>query len=325
MKNILKYTVISFAAVSAAALPLQAAEPDRTVEIIAGASPGGGYDLVARSIQMVFDAEGLVSEPVVVVNRPGAGGSVGWAYINRFPGDMHYISMTATALIANELTGTSPLSFSDMTPLVNLVVEDLCFAVNADSPYQTGQDLVEALQSDPRSVRFAFSTAIGNQNHIALALLADAVGVDVTEIPSAVFGGASEAVVTLLGGNADLSVSGAANYASYVEDGQLRCLAVTGPERLTGAFADVPTWTELDIDLVYQPFRGVIGPAGLSDDQIAFWEDSLRAMAESEQWKDIAAVNNWTPHFLGHEATVEFLTVERDRLENAYRNLGIIE
>lgn len=324
MKKI--FNIAAAAAVALGGLTMAAeaqVKPERQIEIVAGASPGGGYDLVARLIDKQLKAEKLVDVPVTVTNRPGGGGAVGWAYINRWPGDMHYISMIATAFLSNELMGVSPLKMEDFTPVATLVNEDLCFAVNPKGKIKSAEDLVNALKTNPEEVRFGFSTAIGNQNHVALSFLAKELGVDVKKVRTAVFGGASEAVVALLGENADFSISGVATYAAYHKTGELKCVAVSAGERLGGDLADVPTWKELGVNLVYSPSRGVIAPGGLSPEQTKFWEDTLRKVSESEGWQQAAKTNYWTIAFKGAEESVAAMKEERDRLRDAFQDLGI--
>jgi putative tricarboxylic transport membrane protein len=323
MNSIKRIGMTAIALALAVPVAFAAEVPQRPVEIVAGASPGGGYDMVARLIQRTLMNEKLINVPVTVTNQPGGGGAVGWSYINRVPGDMHYLSMVATAFLSNELLGVSPLKVEDFTPIANLVNEDLCFAVNPKGKIKSVDDLLQALKTDPASLRFGFSTGIGNQNHVALAFLATELGVDVKKIRTAVYGGAAEAVAALLGGNIDFSISGAATYAGYHKSGELKCVAMASANRLGGDLADVPTWKELGVNLVYSPSRGVIAPGGLSAEQIAFWEDTLRKMSETEAWKKAAADNYWVVEFKGHKDTFAAMKEERTRLDAAYVNLAI--
>ena len=231
--------------------------------------------------------------------------------------------MVATAFLSNELMGVSPLKMEDFTPVATLVNEDLCFAVNPKGKIKSADDLVKALKTDASAVRFGFSTAIGNQNHVALSFLSKELGVDVKKVRTAVFGGAAEAVVALLGDNIDFSISGVATYAAYHKSGELKCVAVAANQRLGGDLADVPTWKELGVNLVYSPSRGVVAPGGLSAEQAKFWEDTLKKMSESAAWKQAAATNYWVIDFKGKDASIKAMTEERERLRGAFADLGI--
>lgn len=301
-----------------------AAEPDRAIEIVVGASPGGGFDRTARSMERVLEA-GIVTQPINVTNQPGAGGALALASINRHPGNMHYLSITSPNVLTDELRGTSPIRFDEMTPIATLVSEYLCFAVNADSDMETAADLVGKLKASPESLRFGFATTPGNHNHVALAQLARSVGFDVVKPKTVVFKGAAESVTALLGNHIDFSIAPAASFAEYVRSGDVKCLAVSAPERLGGALAEVPTWKELGYDVVYGPFRGVIGPRDLDADEVAYWEGALQQMAESDAWKKEVEANYWTSTFKGHADTVKLLEDERENLKVSLTDLGLVK
>lgn len=320
LSRFLACALMALASVSTAA----AAEPERVVDIIVGASPGGGFDRTARAMERVLE-QGIVSQPITVTNQPGAGGAVGLASMNRHKGDMHYISITSPNILTDELRGTSPLTFERLTPLATLVSEYLCFAVNAKGPLQTADDLVEALKTRPQELRFGFATTPGNHNHVAFAQLAKAVGFDVMAPKTVVFKGASESVTALLGQHIDFSIAPAASFAEYMRSGDLKCLAVSAPARLGGVFAQVPTWSEQGYEVVYGPFRGVIGPEGMTSEQIAYWEKVLQAMTQTEVWKKEVEDNYWTENFKPHDETMSFLAAERDKLKASLSDLGLLE
>lgn len=309
---------------SATCTPLLAAEPDRTVEIIVGASPGGGFDRTARAMERVLE-EGIVNQPIKVTNQPGAGGAVALASMNRHPGNMHYISITSPNILTDELRGMSPLKFDSMTPIATLVSEYLCFAVSTKSKITTAEELVASLQNNPEELHFGFATTPGNHNHVAFAQLAEVVGFDVMKPKTVVFKGASEAVTALLGQHIDFSIAPVASFAEYVRSGDVRCLAVSAPERMGGAMAAVPTWTEIGYNVVYGPFRGVIGPRDLSADQIAYWEESLKKMSESDAWEKEIVDNYWSANFKGHAETLKYLSTERDVLKTSLTTLKLLK
>lgn len=323
---------LTIAAIALAAVALSSStfaadevKPDQPVQIIAGASPGGGYDRMARMIAKELEAQKLVDVPITVVNKPGGGGALGWAYINRFQGKMNYLSMTATAFLSNVLLGVSPLKMEDFTVLATLVDEDLCVAVNPKGKITSAEQLFKTMKEHPENLRFGFSTAIGNQNHVLLVRLAQELGADVSKINTAVFGGASESTVALLGNNIDFSISGGETFAGYQISGELKCVAVSGEGRLGGELADVPTLKELGVNLSYSPTRGVIAPGGLSAEQIAFWDKALKTMSESADWKETAEKAYWRVDYKDSKAATEANAKDRDELRAVYSTLGIIK
>ncbi|MFN9490328.1 MAG: tripartite tricarboxylate transporter substrate binding protein, partial [Betaproteobacteria bacterium] len=125
------------AAASAAASAQGAWKPERNVEIIVGSSAGTGTDRTARLIQKIWQDQKALPVPVAVVNRPGGGGAVSWAYLAGRGGDAHALLVTSYNLVTNHITGRSPQNYSDFTLISLLVSEYIGFAVRPDSPYRT--------------------------------------------------------------------------------------------------------------------------------------------------------------------------------------------
>src|SRR5258706_7938041 len=160
--------LIVAAACAFCAYGTQAADwhPEKPVEIISGVAPGGALDIMARAMQKIWQDRRAFSVPSTVVNRPGAGSSVAWTYLNSHPGDAHYLAVTSATLLTNAITGSNPLNHNDVTPLAQMLSEYVVFAVRADSPLKTARDLVERLKRDPASISFGLATTLGNPSHI---------------------------------------------------------------------------------------------------------------------------------------------------------------
>ena len=113
-------------------IPANAADwkPDKRVEIIVPSGPGGGNDRVARLVHKVIQDGRLVHPVTAVVNKPGGGATIGYAYLNQHPGDGHFLVITSVTLIADYLTGRATISHTDMTPVAQLFTEYVGFAVH---------------------------------------------------------------------------------------------------------------------------------------------------------------------------------------------------
>lgn len=308
-----------------AGLPVKAQEPSRAVQIVVGADPGGGYDRMARAIQTVLDGEKLINFPLNVTYEPGAGGAVAWASISRRKGDPTKISIFSPNLITNEVLGVTPLGFQNLTMLATLVFEDGCFAVNPNGRLKSVDDLIQALKTSPSDLRYGFAVAAGNQWHVAMAVLADAVGADITKVRSIVFDSAGKSMAALLGQHVDVSVSGCATFAKHHEAGSLRVVAVSSPVRLSGVLAEVPTWRELGQDVVWAAWRGILAAPGLKPDLINYWEGLLKKVVAHPAWKPIEEENYWRTEFLGHAETQAMMVKERDQYSKTLRQLGLIK
>src|SRR5688572_15776050 len=181
----------------------QAWRPDKNVEIIAPATPGGLHDITARAIQQALQARKLVQANIVVVNKGGGGGTVGWTYLSQQQGDPHFLSLASVNLLANHIMGTSTLNYTDFTTIALLFHEYLGLAVRSDSTLASGKDMVERLSKNPASMSIAVGTSLGNTGHLALSLAVKGGGGDVRKLKTVVFGSNGEAMTALLGGHVD--------------------------------------------------------------------------------------------------------------------------
>ena len=295
MKKLLLCTAL---AAVGASVHAQGWSPQRNVEIVVGSAPGGSNDKTARQVERILVQNKLVSVPITVVNRPGGGSSIAFTFVSQRPGDAHTLLVGTTALLTNHITGRSKLRHTDFTPIASLFNDYVVFAVNAESKIKDGKDLIARLKSDPQSIAIGFATALGSHNHIAAGLLMKAVGGNVRNLKVVAYKGSSEAITNLLGGHIDLVTTAGGNAAGHVAAGRMRVVGVAAPRRFGGALANVPTWKEQGVDLVYGGFRGIVGPKGLTPEQVAFWEGALRKASETPEWQEGLKKNYWSNDFL---------------------------
>jgi putative tricarboxylic transport membrane protein len=167
---------------------------------------------------------------------------------------------------------------------------------------------------------FGIATSLGNLNHQGAAAALKEAGIDVRRMRTVIFQSGGAATTAMLGGHIDVVPITAAFAASMLRNGQVRLIAVSSPQRLTGVLAEVPTWRELGYNAVVSNWRSVIGPKGMSEAQIAYWERVLRRMADSDEWKKELETNFWTNEFMGSAETRK--RMERD---NAAERAFLVE
>ena len=296
--------------------------PQHEIELVAGTPAGGGQDRPARVlIDLLKD---LVGVPVKLTNIPGRGGGNAWDYLAEHPGDPHIVAINSPTIITNRLLGESTLDFATLTPLANLYTEYLVFVVRPGTAPATAQQLLTQLGNDPGGIRIAFATAIGNMNHMALAKITKQAGGDVTALRTDVFDSARYAVAHVVEGHADLAVITATSAVPELESGALRAIAVSAPARMSGPFAQVPTWGDIGIDCVVGTWRGVIGTSRMSAPQIAFWENALLTAVRGNAWRAELARHHWVDTYLGAAATRDFLDAELGTMKSALDALGLL-
>lgn len=297
--------------------------PEVNVEIVAGVAAGGTMDKTARSIEQILQQQKLVPTSITVVNKPGGGQALGLQYVKSHEGDAHYISVNSEPLLTNRISGRSEISFTDFTPLVTLFEESVAFAVRNSSPFTTMEQLVEKLKKDPASVSVAIGAALGNVNHVALALLMEKTGGDVTKVRIPIFNSIGEASTALLGGHVDVLIGVVSSIEAFVPGGQVRVLAVSAPERLGGTMTETPTLKELGYDVETASFRAVVGPPGLSAAQQEWWINTMRKVTESPGWEVELKRYFWTPSFRSSAETAAYLEAKNKELEEVYLRIGL--
>ena len=287
--------ILVLAASGAGAQP--AWQPTKNIEIVVPSAPGGSNDKTARSLERIIHDKRLVPATLTVVNKPGGGNAMTMNYLNLHQGDAHYLMIGTPTILTNHIIGASTLNYTDFTPVASLFNEYIVFAVRADAPIKAGRDLVERLRRDAKSVSIGFATSLGSHNHIAVGLLAKAIGANVRALKVVAFKGSSEAIAALLGGHIDLVTTAAGNVAEQVEAGKLRIIGIAADQRLTGPFATVPTWKEQGITVVFGGWRSIMGPHGMTAAQITYWEKMLAQVVAQPAWKNDLERNYLTDDF----------------------------
>jgi putative tricarboxylic transport membrane protein len=312
--------------------------PEDTIEIMAPAAPGGGWDTTAREMAVVLQDHVLEGDGAEVFNVEGAGGTVGLAQlVNDEAGNQHQLMMMGLVMIGAIATNQSEVTLDDVTPIARLTAEFEVIVVPADSEYQTLDDLVAAFQADPTAIAWGGGSA-GGTDHILVGLLAQAVGVDPTQINYVPYSGGGEALAAIIGGQVDAGVSGVGEWIEQIESGELRALAVSGAAAPaaggTPAAADAspaaaagvaPTLKEQGIDLELANWRGVVAPPELSEDQTGCLVAMVEEMHASQAWQDVLAKYDWQDFFLTGEEYGAYLAEERDRVTPILQDLGLVE
>jgi len=260
--------------------------------------------------------------PVNTVNRVGGNQTLSRVYVNQHPGDAHYLHVDNPTVIANHVTGITPLHHGDFSPIALLVSEYTVFTVKPDSPLRNARDLVEQLKKDPDSVGVGVSNR-GGTNHLALSLLAKSAGVDPKKLKVIVFKSNTESATAVMGGHLQMSASAMTSIVSHVAAGRMRIIAVGAPQRSTGLLAGVPTLREQGYDISLANWRAISGPRGLTPAQIAYWEDALAKVVATDDWRKALEAQYWDPSFLGSQAFSRYLDNEYAVTKSLLTELGL--
>jgi putative tricarboxylic transport membrane protein len=315
---------MALAAVAAASHAQQPAwKPERPVEIVVPAAAGGSIDGTARLIQRVLQSNRIVDVAVIAVNKAGGGGNVATHYLEQHPGDGHYLLASTMSLMTNHILGRSTTTYTDYTPLATLFSEHMTLVVKPDSPLKSARDIQDRLKKDPQSLSIAIGVAVGATNHLTVALLAKAMGVDVRKLKTVVTQTNSQAVLAVMGGHIDiasLSVGAAVNAA---QQGQLRVVGVTSEKRGDGPMAAIPTWKEQGVDVVFANVRLLVGPKSMSPAQVAYWDAAMAKVVATDEWKKEVDRNEATLDYSGSKESAQRMAQLYGQLKSALVDAGL--
>jgi putative tricarboxylic transport membrane protein len=299
--------------------------PSESIEFVTAGDPGGGLDLFAREIKQALEAEGLVDAQMDVTNLGGGGGNAAMAIGRQRSGEAYTLIGNSNRVYLNPIMGTTDLTLGeDFVAISQLMTEYVVLAVRADSPYQTAQDVIDALKQDPRSVSLGVGT-VPSDDQLHLLRLGEAIGVDPGQMNIVAFSAGGDLMTQLLGGQVDVVSTGLSEALPQYEAGDVRLLAISAPERLEGPAGDVPTWTEMDIDLVVDHWRGVFGPANMPEEAVKFWEDAFAEMVETEAWAEILEKNQWSALYRDSDEFAKVLEDEAAQAEDLLRQVGLVQ
>jgi len=290
--------------------------------IMAPAGPGGGWDQTARTMQETLQSEGI-SGNVQVTNVPGAGGTIGLAqFATQENGNPNALIVGGYVMVGAILTNMSPVTLDNVTPIARLTGEAVALVVPAASDIQSVADLVAKLEAEPGAVAWAGGSA-GGVDHITAGLIAKAVGVDPTAVNYIAYSGGGEALAAILGGQVTVGLSGVSEFASQIEAGELRLLAVSTDTRVPGF--DAPTLMEEGVDVAVQNWRMVAAAPGITDEQKAAITADVKAMAESDTWQAALETRGWVDTYLDGEAFAAQLEADKTATEAILKDIGLVQ
>ncbi|GHC86822.1 tricarboxylic transport TctC [Nocardiopsis terrae] len=294
--------------------------PTEAIEITAPAATGGGWDTLARTGARLLEEEGLVDQSVQVVNKPGAGGAIGWAYVAGHGGDPHKLFVTSPPVLLVPMAGNSDHDHEDFTPIARLATDYMVYLVPADSDVETFDELAAQAESGEFSV--GGGSGPGSMDHVALAGALTAAGTDPASANYIPFDGGGEAMTSLLGGHVDAAVVGTGEALGMLESGDMRAVGISSPERVE-AVSDVPTLVEQDVDFTFDIWRGVMAPGDLDGAQVAYYEELFAELMDTEAWQEESARLGWTDAYQDSEEFGAFLDDTRDEYAEILTEVGL--
>ncbi|MCM3762170.1 tripartite tricarboxylate transporter substrate binding protein [Alkalihalobacillus oceani] len=281
--------------------------------------PGGGNDVMARSMINIIEQYELYPESIVPENREGGSGAVGWGYLMGKAGSDSDISTTSGSFITTPLQSDPGWTYEDFTHIALMATDDMFLVVPGNSEFETLEDFVEHAKAN----RLNFGgIGVANVDRMVVATLAKEAGIENYEyIP---YDDTGLQLADMLAGTLDAVVSNPGDVLGQLEAGELKALAFSGQERLPGQFEDIPTFIESGLDVNISMPRGVILPPDVPEEVRQYWIDTMKQIAETPEWQEYIEKNHLSEYILYGDDFSNYLEETVSTFEEILIELGVI-
>ena len=259
--------------------------PNKPIELVVPFQPGGGTDALARAFADATRKH--MPQSVVIVNKPGASGAIGWQDVINAKPDGYRLAVVTVELTTLPHMGLAKFTYDDLTPIARLNADQAAITVRADAPWNTIEEFLAAAKKESGRVSMG-NAGNGSIWHLAAAALEDKTCTKFNHTP---FQGAGPAVLALLGGHIDAVAVSPAEVTTYVQAGKLKTLAVMAEQRVPG-FDKVPTLKERNIDLVIGTWRGIAAPKNTPPEVIAYLKNVSKKAADEPAFREVLQKQN---------------------------------
>ena len=303
------------------AFALGAGFPEKPIEFTVPFAAGGGSDIMARTIAAIIEQEKILPQPLVVVNRPGASGVLGYMHVGQKSGDPYALTTATSSFIIQPLLGKMKLSYRDYTLVAGLALDEFVVVVPAISPYRTVRDLIDGARKAPKNVKVG-GTSAPSVDSIITYLMEKTGGVEFNFIA---FKSGGEVMTNLLGGHIDVASANPGEALTQIQAKKVRVLAAASTKRLT-SLPDVPTLRESGLDVVVNQWRGVAAPSGLPKEAEGVLVSAFKRLSDSKAWQDkYLQENNLTPMYLPPEEFRRYLDADAEKTRQVLRGMDLIK
>ncbi len=257
-------------------------EPTKPVEFVIPAGTGGGADVMARFISPLIEKYKLSPKPFIVINKSGGAGAEGFLYVKGKKGDANVIIITLDNLFTTPIATGVPFNWKDLTPVARLALDYFNLWVNAESPYKTANEYLEAVKKEPGKFIMG-GTGSAQEDQIITVMLEQDFGVKFAYVP---FKGGGDVAVELVGKHINSSVNNPAEAVSHWKAGRLRPLATIDHERINlPDWKTIPTMKEATgKDVSYLMLRGIFMAPGVTKEQQEFYVNVMKKVTETPEW-----------------------------------------
>lgn len=292
--------------------------PEKRLNWTIAFGPGGGNDIMSRTLIEILDQYDLYPENIVATNREGGSGAVGWGYLYSQAGDPYQISSTSGSFITTPLQADTPWQPTDFTPIAMLASDDLVLLVQGDSEIDSLEQFIETAREERLSIG-----GIGavNVDFIVPTLLADKAGFEFDYVS---FNASGELNTALLSGSLDAIVSNPGEILGLLDSGDMKALGYSGVET-PDALGDIPTFGDIGYPIGISMPRGLILAPDVSEEVQQWWIETMQQVVETPEWDEYIRSNLLTENIQYGDDFINSLTETMDSFETILREQGAID
>lgn len=305
-------------AVATPAIAQSYPSPDETLDWTIAFGPGGGNDIMARSIIEILNKYDLYDGEISAENRAGGSGAVGWGYLYSQDGNPYGISTTSGSFVTTPLQADTPWQPESFTPVALLATDDLVLVVNGDSEIDTIEEFIANAKANPTNIG---GTGSVNVDFIVPTLFAEKAGFEFDYVS---FNSMSEQTTALLSNALDAMVGNPGEILGLIESGDLKPLVFSG-QTTPAALEGVPTMGSIGFDIGVSMPRGLILAPNAPAEAQEWWINTMKQVVQTPEWGEYISSNTLTPTVLYGEDFRQFLVNTKNGFEVVLREVGAID
>jgi putative tricarboxylic transport membrane protein len=295
-------------------------EPSRPVEFIIPAGTGGGADIMARTIQGIVTKHNLMKQPMVVINKSGGAGGEGFLDVKGAANNPHKIIITLSNLFTTPLATGIPFNWKDLTPVAMLALDEFVLWVNAEKPYKSVKDFVDAAKAANGQFKMA-GTGSKQEDQIITEAIQKSSGAKFIYIPQK---GGGDVAVQLVGNHVDSTVNNPNEAVSHWRGGKVRPLCVFDGKPMPykdavaegKSWADIPTCKSQGLNMEYLMLRGIFTTPGASKDVVDYYIELMKKVRATPEWQDLMKNGAFNTTFMtGADYTKWVAAAEKEHME----------
>lgn len=301
-------------------------EPTKPVEFVIPAGTGGGADQMARLIQGIVVKHNLMKQSLIPINKSAGAGAEGFLDVKGAKGEPHKIIITLSNLFTTPMATGVPFNWKDLTPVAMLSLDQFVLWVNAETPYKTAREYLDAVKkAGPNKFKMG-GTGAKQEDQIITVAIEKAAGVKFTYIP---FKGGGDVATQLVGKHIDSSVNNPIEAVAQWRANKLRALCVFDDQRMpyktkvtdTQSWNDIPTCKESGVPTDYVMLRGIFTTPGATKEQVEFYVNLFKKVRETQEWKDFMEKGAFNQSFMTGQDYVKWVekneALHRDLMKEA--------